>query len=101
MHFFKYEFKINCIVIFTFLDKESNISSKYTYTVDSFAKYYKNINEDVLSEEQVKYILNKLSKYCANKEEFENYLDNLKNSKNSIHLIDDNFFMFQLTKQRI
>lgn len=76
--FLKYKYKINCIVIFAFLDKESNISSKYTYSVDSFAKYYKNINEDVLSEEQVKYIFNKLSKYCANKEELEEYKDKFK-----------------------
>lgn len=30
--------------------------------------------------------------FKMNKEEFKNYLDNLKKSKNSIHLMDDNFF---------
>lgn len=51
-NFLNKKYEIICIVIFAFLEKESNIESSYTYTIYKFNKYYKNLGNNVLSKKR-------------------------------------------------
>lgn len=80
-NFLNKKYEINCIVIFAFLEKESNIESSYTYTIYNFNKYYKNLDNNVLSKKEIDYIYNKLSKYCATKEQLEKFKKETSNNR--------------------
>lgn len=80
-NFLNKKYEINCIVIFAFLEKESNIESSYTYTIYNFNKYYKNLGNNVLSKKEINDIHNKLSKYCATKEQLKEFKKEIFNNR--------------------
>lgn len=75
-------FSINGYVVFTGFDDDDQIESKVTYDVKSFKKYYRSLNGDKLSKEEIKEIFQKLVKYLGSDNDINEYKEKLKNRIN-------------------
>ncbi len=72
--------KIENIVIFVNLEYRRGISSRYAYTIRQFKNYYRQLNDDVLSTDEIEQLSHELSNYIATKEQLNAHKEDVKNS---------------------
>ena len=72
---------INNVVIFHELEDGLGINSKYTYTANEFGNYYSSL-DDVIPENSLKVIYQKLEPYVATFEELEKHREWIKRKYN-------------------
>ncbi len=72
------EFDVDNIVIFVDLLEKTNIKSQYCFSIDEFISYYHSLNDDEVSEEDIKYVYELLKKYVATEEQLLKHKNSLK-----------------------
>ena len=73
---------IDNIVIFVNLEYWYEIHSKYVYSVNEFKNYYRELNDDELTPEEIKQIYQKLLRYVATEEELKQHREDVKKRYN-------------------
>ena len=66
-------FPVDGAFIFAELENGWGIDSAFTYTINSFKNYYRELSEDQIFDDELKQIYQKLQRYVATDEELEKH----------------------------
>ena len=80
--FLNNRYPIDNIVIFVNLEYWYEIHSKYVYSINEFKNYYRELNDDELTPEEIKQIYQKLLRYVATEEELKQHREDVKRRYN-------------------
>lgn len=74
------EINVQNIVIFPEIEDRTNLNSSYTFELDEFIEFYGNLPDNVIREEEIKEIAEKLMPYEAALEEMEEHKEQVRDT---------------------
>ena len=78
----KNKYGVTNIVVFANLEDGWRINSDYAYTIEGYRRYYRQLDDEELSEDEVTHIFNSLKPYIATSEQLEEHRRNVKRERN-------------------